>query len=149
MKTDINDAGAKRFFSLFVQSLECDGCVPLFDAGQVLHLHPATTASSSANCEKGVIYRPMSRLGIVEDLELSGRRKKRDSPLLPERPAGVLAQRGLSPSSPGCPRADSKPWHTCKTVIYLTCHLPPQKPFGASTKRVSDVRDVKIGKSRF
>ena len=27
--------------------------------------------------------------------------------------------------------SDSKPWHTCKTVIYLTCPLPPRKPFGA------------------
>ena len=27
--------------------------------------------------------------------------------------------------------SDSKPWHTCKTVIYLTCPLPPRKPIGA------------------
>ena len=28
--------------------------------------------------------------------------------------------------------SDSKPWHTCKTVIFQTCPLPPRKPFGAS-----------------
>ena len=27
---------------------------------------------------------------------------------------------------------DSKPWHTCKTVIYLPCPLPLRKPFGTS-----------------
>jgi len=44
----------KRFFRLFVKSLKCDGRVPLFDAGQRLHVYPATTASSNANCERGL-----------------------------------------------------------------------------------------------